>query len=143
MMIPCPHCYRLINIQKLELHSEGCYWNDVNIVRISHFLRDHTILKSTIKRVVLYPQIRNWNRFATKAGILHLRAGIQSFEPNSTYEEMIDTLLMYGIRNGLIQFEDYPPFLRYVANPRQFYTQSEWFDRLDRVDAVERVMYTY
>jgi len=142
-VIDCPHCARPINIQKLMLHSDGCYWNDMNIVKIAHFLRDYTLSRSTMKRIVIYPQIREWNRFATRSGILHLRAGIQSFEPNITFEEMIDTLLMYGIRNDIIQFEDYPPYLRYVAHHRQFYTNFEWFDRLDRVDAVERIVYTY
>ena len=142
-MIDCPYCSRPINIQKLQLHSDGCYWNDMNIVKIAHFLRDYTLTHSTMKRIIIYPQIREWNKFATRSGILHLRAGVQSFEPDITFEEMIDTLLLYGTRNELIQYEDYPPFLRYVAHHRQFYTKSEWFDRLDRVDAVEKVMYTY
>ena len=142
-MIGCPHCFRPINTQKLMLHSDGCYWNDMNIVKIAHFLRDYTLSRSTMKRIVIYPQIREWNRFATRSNILHLRAGIQSFEPNITFEEMIDTLLMYGVRNSLIQFEDYPPYLRYVTHHHQFHTTTEWFDRLDRVDAVERVIYTY
>lgn len=143
MFLDCPYCHRSINIQKFDLHSRGCYWNEMNIVRIAHFLRDNTLTRSTMKRVVIYPQIREWNRFATRADILHLRAGIQSFESGCSYEEMIDTILMYGIRNGLIQFEDYPPYLRYVAHERQFYTQNEWFMRFDRIDAVEKVMYAY
>ena len=139
----CPYCFRVINVQKFELHTKGCYQNDLNMLKIAHFLRDYTHQKSNMRRVVLYPQIRDWNKFATRANILHLRAGIQSFDPEIPFEGMIDTILIQGIRNNVIQYEDYPPYLRYVASFRQYYTPQEWLHRFERVDEVEKKIYGY
>ena len=142
-MVPCPYCDRPMNLQKLGLHTSGCYWNDTNVLKIGRFLRDYTLKHSTLRRIVRYPQMKAWNDFSTQENMLHLRAGIQSFDPDSTYEEMIDRILVYGIRNNIIQFEDYPPFLRYSAHPRQFYTEAEWVWRLERGDVIEKALYDY
>jgi hypothetical protein len=140
-IVDCLYCGRKFRRKITPKHAKRCFLSPENILKIADFVLSEFYVRTNNSAILHIPRRIDFERFLIKNRMPSFRHIQAYFGKDLGVEGIIDSIFWIGVSRKVLNFTSLPPHLRFFYDAFQYFTESEFCDRMKFAEVIETLVY--